>query len=188
MSTAETVIVSLIHQGVFRLDAEGRLWRCQYFSRTGNPRPISPKRADQVRLDGYARVRVGVQGVEHNALAHRVVWTFHHGPIPPGYEINHKDGQRSHNTLSNLELVTPSQNLQHAYTTLDRPRAAGERNGRHKLTQADAQTIRCLCAAGASHRGLARQYGVSPVIIRKIHRGVLWRNEYPAGQPALVGA
>jgi hypothetical protein len=42
---------------------------------------------------------------------HRVVWEHHNGPIPNGYHIHHKDGDRSNNDIANLELVQGSEHL-----------------------------------------------------------------------------
>ena len=53
-------------------------------------------------------VRVGVNG--DSVLAHRIIWEMHNGPIPDGYEIDHRDLCPNNNRLSNLRLATPSQN------------------------------------------------------------------------------
>lgn len=37
---------------------------------------------------------------------HRYVWEYYNGEIPFGYEIHHKDGDKSNNDISNLELLT----------------------------------------------------------------------------------
>ena len=42
--------------------------------------------------------------------SHRVIWCLSNGPIPDGYQIDHRDNNPSNNRLSNLRLVTPSQN------------------------------------------------------------------------------
>lgn len=44
-------------------------------------------------------------------LAHRFVWFLHNGEIPNGLDIDHIDGDRSNNKISNLRLATRSQNL-----------------------------------------------------------------------------
>lgn len=36
---------------------------------------------------------------------HRYVWKFYNGPIPEGYEIHHKDGNKANNDISNLECL-----------------------------------------------------------------------------------
>lgn len=38
-------------------------------------------------------------------LVHRVVWTAHHGPIPPGFHVHHKNGDAGDNRIGNLTLV-----------------------------------------------------------------------------------
>ena len=43
---------------------------------------------------------------------HRVVWTQHHGAIPKGMQIHHRNSNKLDNRIENLELVTRSQNAQ----------------------------------------------------------------------------
>jgi hypothetical protein len=56
--------------------------------------------------DGYIRVRIN--GAEFRA--HRVIWEMHNGPIPEGTLIDHIDGNKCNNRLSNLRLATRRQN------------------------------------------------------------------------------
>lgn len=44
-------------------------------------------------------------------LLHRAIYAAAHGPIPPGVDIHHKDGDKTNNALANLEAVTRSQHL-----------------------------------------------------------------------------
>jgi hypothetical protein len=37
---------------------------------------------------------------------HRDVWEHYNGPIPDGYEVHHKDSDRAHNAIGNLELLS----------------------------------------------------------------------------------
>ncbi len=65
-------------------------------------------------LKGYEQISFCKDGVYTRRAVHRVVWESFVGPISKGLEINHKDLNRSNNSLDNLELVTHRQNLQHA--------------------------------------------------------------------------
>lgn len=46
-------------------------------------------------------------------LFHRVIWFYFNGEIPEGLEINHKDEDKSNNTLDNLELLTRADNVRY---------------------------------------------------------------------------
>lgn len=46
---------------------------------------------------------------------HRLVWETFNGGIPEGLIINHLDGNKKNNDLSNLELMTHSENIRHAF-------------------------------------------------------------------------
>ncbi|MGL6101474.1 MAG: HNH endonuclease signature motif containing protein [Fusobacteriaceae bacterium] len=50
---------------------------------------------------------------------HRVVWEFFNGEIKNGLYINHKDGNKLNNDLSNLELSTPKENTKHWFENLN---------------------------------------------------------------------
>lgn len=43
-------------------------------------------------------------------LAHRVLWELVNGQIPSNKEVDHVNGNKSDNRLSNLRLATPFQN------------------------------------------------------------------------------
>lgn len=51
---------------------------------------------------GYPTIYVNGE----NVLLHRYIWEKHHGAIPDGYEIHHKDKNRFNHDPDNLELVS----------------------------------------------------------------------------------
>lgn len=61
---------------------------------------------------------LGIYHRGYRILLHRLVWMYHsREPIPHKLQVNHIDGDKTNNCIDNLELVTGSENVKHAYTT-----------------------------------------------------------------------
>lgn len=104
---------------------------------------------------------------------HRLVWEVANGPIPDGKEINHVNGIKSDNRITNLEVVSRLENMRHAYAT-GLNKCFGERNGRAKLTPEQVSEIIARHSAGETARGLAKEFGVGETAVGKIVRGERW--------------
>jgi hypothetical protein len=92
--TRDGDILAQLADGTLAVDLEsGLVFR--------NGRPSAP------RGGRYLRVYMGDR---RTALAHRVVWLAAHGPIPAGYEVDHKNGDREDNRLANLQAITAAEN------------------------------------------------------------------------------
>lgn len=59
--------------------------------------------SERIEKDGYKYRKVGEKQWKQ---VHRIVWEQHHGPIPKGYNIVMKDGNRLNTDISNLEMVS----------------------------------------------------------------------------------
>ena len=162
----------LVRRGYLYVDADGAVWRMMTRSRTGRPIAITPTRADRIDSTGYRRIRIGKRGT---FSAHRLVWLALRGVIPDGYEVNHKNLNKSDNRIDNLELLTHAANVQHAYAAGAVPQLRGEQNGQSKLDSAKVIEIRGLLDAGESRRAIARRFGVSHVAINHIASGRNWK-------------
>lgn len=126
----------------FRFDPEAGL----VYGRGG--KPVGTK--DRL---GYLQVNVGGR----LAMAHRLIWESVHGPIPDGLEINHKNGVKDDNRIANLELVTKSENLRHAYR-LGLKRSL---RGRYqKVTPCQVALMKIRRSLGDRVVDLADEYGV----------------------------
>ena len=65
-------------------------------------------------INGYAIFSPCKDGKYRKVSVHRALWEAFVSPIPGKMEINHKNLDRSDNRVENLELVTHSENIQHA--------------------------------------------------------------------------
>lgn len=70
---------------------------------------------------GYKRVRiVDDEGNRRQMFVHRLVYMAFIGEIPKGMQINHKDECKVNNDVENLEVVTPSQNINYGTANIRR--------------------------------------------------------------------
>lgn len=50
---------------------------------------------------------------QNGKALHREVWSEAHGPVPDGFEVHHRDHNRSNNSLRNLELLDGTEHARH---------------------------------------------------------------------------
>ncbi len=126
-----------------------------------------------VGKDGYLRTQIaGKTRTVHRLIACAFV------AADPGKDfVNHIDGNKQNNCASNLEWVTRSENMQHAYRNgLKRP-MPGTVNGRAKLTEEDVSFIRERYVAGDKEFGataLAKKFGVATQTISAVYHRQNW--------------
>lgn len=65
---------------------------------------------------GYLRVSLSKDGVKKDYSIHVLVATAFIGVCPENHEVNHKDGIKTNNKLSNLEYLTGLENKKHAFS------------------------------------------------------------------------
>ena len=122
--------------------------------------------------DGYLRIQIAGK----TRLAHRVIADiFLLKPVGKDF-VNHKDGNKQNNRADNLEWVTRSENMQHAYEN-GLKSAAGVKNGRSKLTEADVAFIRGHCIPGDKEFGasaLSKKLGVARQTISAVFHRQNW--------------
>jgi hypothetical protein len=94
--------------------------------------------------------------------------------------VNHKNGIKRDNVVTNLEWSSVADNNRHALRTgLRRPIVApkGEEARHHKLTEAKVREARRLHARGAMNgKELAKKYGVAPCTMYNVLNRIDWKH------------
>ena len=125
--------------------------------------------------DGYLKVRLHYRERNKKFFVHRLMAiTFIPNPENKP-QVNHINGIKNDNRLENLEWVTPSEQIQHAYDT-GLQSAKGEKNGQSKLTQEEVYEIYVMENAGYTHQAIADKYCVSRPHITGILNGTYWND------------
>jgi hypothetical protein len=119
--------------------------------------------------NGYLQTPLWKDNKGVSILVHRLV-ALAFLPNPQNKEfVNHLDGHKQNNVLSNLEWVTRKENHEHAARLglLSR----GESHYACKLTYANVTEIRRLAECGIRNKYLAAMFNISPSVTCGIVKG-----------------
>ncbi|MDA3808523.1 MAG: HNH endonuclease signature motif containing protein [Thiomicrorhabdus sp.] len=114
------------------------------------------------------------------ATLHRVVYETFNGDIPEGRVINHIDGDKTNNTLTNLECITSSENAQHAYDNGLANGKAGETNSQAKLTAEQFIEVCELLMEGCTNSEIADLYNLHDRYVSLIRHKKRWKGLFPS--------
>ncbi len=122
--------------------------------------------------NGYLQVVLSKNCIQKVFRVHRLVASAFLERIDGKTFVNHKDGNKQNNNVDNLEWCTKSENALHSYRVLGhkKTRALPE-SRRRKLT--NEQIINIYKSSG-SYAQIARDYGISDVMVRNIKLGKCW--------------
>lgn len=124
---------------------------------------------------GYLQVVLSLNGEKKHITIHRLVALAF---LPNPYnkrEVNHKDGNKRNNLLSNLEWATSRENSVHAVETKLQPVPLGEDAANAKLSNVKVLKIRELFATGTyKHRELSEMFGVGRRTITQVVNRQTW--------------
>lgn len=68
----------------------------------------------QKNKKNYSIIQISINGFQKTKFIHRLVYQNFKGVIPEKMEINHIDGDKDNNHISNLELTTHKENIEKA--------------------------------------------------------------------------
>lgn len=137
-------------------------------------------KADKIRVHNITRTGYHIIDLYKNNKCkyfsvHRLVaLAFIPNPLNKS-EVNHIDGNKSNNNLTNLEWNTRAENTDHASTIGLRKELKGEKNHKAKLTEEKVRNMR-------SHKGkistvkLAEMFGVTQASVSGILLNKTWKH------------
>lgn len=130
-------------------------------------------------VDGYSRVRLQDGGKDKTARVHRLVAkAFLPNPLNKD-TVNHIDGNKLNNEVSNLEWADRVEQMVHAYELGLKTSRVGSSNSNAKLTDEQVKEIRKTYVRNSREFGtvaLAKKYGVTNRVIGLITRGLAYKN------------
>lgn len=77
-----------------------------------------------LNIDGYFRKQFWIDGKPVSVMYHRYVWELRHGPIPDGYEVDHKCNNRACCNVEHLQVIHGSKHASQTNIMRYAPRKA----------------------------------------------------------------
>lgn len=150
--------------------------KSSYFERMTKGRVLKTS----LNRGGYVAVHLSKDSVKCIFSAHKLVTVAFFGLRPEGYQVNHKDGDKTNNRIDNLEYVTAKENTAHAICNNLRMKRTHS-----KLNEEKAEQIRVLLSGNngkkqndpcyISRQKIADMFGVSNGLIGHIAKNRYWR-------------
>lgn len=147
-------------------------------SNYGNVRNINKNRnlKPSPNIKGYMRVNLWKRGNYSTKLVHRLVSNAFIPNPENKPQVNHIDGNKANNIVSNLEWNTNTENIQHAYDNKLILGNSGEKNGRCVTNHDTVCGIITLLQKCESRKNIAETFGVTIHIVNNIKNRKSWKH------------
>ena len=136
-------------------------------------------RTPHITGGGYYSIKLhrkveGKKVIERRYIHRLVAEAFIPNPLNRT-EINHIDGDKTNNHITNIEWITHSENMKHSYklglhSCLD---MRGINHPRVKLSEEDVRDIRRRIDSGTK---IGKEYGITRQQVNNIRRGKSWKH------------
>jgi hypothetical protein len=116
---------------------------------------------------GYKRVAIMVDGKLITLKVHRIVAKAFIDNVNDKPQVNHIDGIKTNNHVSNLEWMNNSENIQHAFDNGLMKAKRLHESHRSKQTKEGIERMCFLRSLGMSYQSIAKEVGVSKSVAMK---------------------
>lgn len=125
--------------------------------------------------DGYFKIGLREKGKQRNFFIHRLVaQAFIKNPENKP-QVNHIDGIKTNNSITNLEWVTHQENRTHAAENGLVPDQWGCKNPNVKISESKVRIIRELNKKGVKYSEISEIVGTSVSNVKNIIFGKTWK-------------
>ena len=153
----------------YYISDEGKVYSDKYNER----RELIPRKCHK----GYLYVNLCKNGKYKSKMIHRLVAKYFLDNYSDNLQVNHIDGNKENNNVSNLEMVTQTENMRHAVKMGLHVSLKGEEYWCSKLTEKEVKEIREKYIPYVyTQKMLAEEYGVSKSDIKLIISKNIWKN------------
>jgi hypothetical protein len=153
------------YEGLYQVSNHGRVKSFKY----GKEKILK----GSITTKGYLQVYLHKDNKIKRFNGHRLI-AIHFIPNPDNKpQVNHIDGNKLNNNISNLEWNTQSENLNHAFDTGLKISVKGEHHVLSKLTEEEVLEIR---RSDLKRVELAKIYNVHISLIHRIKRNECWKH------------
>lgn len=123
--------------------------------------------------DGYKRCSLCCDNVKKQFYIHEII-AFKGGLDIVGKTINHIDGNKENNSISNLEAISIKDNKAHAKK--NGLVATGSKNGNSVLTEHQVITIKKLASKGGTSSDIAKVMELNYYTVYNVVNGDTWNH------------
>lgn len=136
-------------------------------------------RADRFLKDsldsyGYPIVSLSNKGITKSRLVHRLVAKAFIPNLENKPQVNHIDGNKENNHVSNLEWCTNSENQKHAHALGLAPSQRGTNNKANKLSEEEVIAIKEYKAKGIRPTEISKVMDLPLPRVKNVYYGQSW--------------
>lgn len=137
MNIAISYFLELVKAGIFSIENDGTIYLryLRHYKRSCH------RKIGKIHSEGYISIGFHYKKKRYFILGHQAVYCYFYGDIPEGMQINHIDGCKSNNHPSNLEAVSPKENIRHSYNVIHTRRDYGENNHNARLKRSQVGAV-----------------------------------------------
>lgn len=164
------------YEGFYEASSDGKVRSINRIVRykDGSSRKWPKLELKQGLSNGYKQIFLSKNGKSRAFKVHNIILFAFLGFKSSSMTVNHKDGNKFNNKLSNLEYITMLDNVRHGFK--NGLMAVGSNNNLSKLTDAQVIAIRYLSRSGMKPTDIATNFKITYQNVWLIVNRKSWRH------------